>query len=603
MEIFEIPRQSMELLMTTTIATVNAANAYRNIITNFSDPLEFVREAISNAIDAAATKMSILIDQVTGPTGQPEIRITITDDGHGMDESRLARFFNLGDSEKSSLKDVGVEDAEPLIGEKGFGTKIYLNSRKVEVWTTAKRTGVSLHAISQGHLERIHDSSIGQPPQYDVTVEKTGDPGTRIQIFGYNHNDGSKLGHDQLRDYILWFTKFGSIEPQLWSSNPRYASAKARLADLELQLRGLGFDGSRHGGDPTAKAELLNFGHPFPEQCFDGKNLREKGKAKKASPTDFYCRRFVREGSLKKFPASRWQSAFSIEGNRVKYANPMVRRQGYKAPVGAYKVAERYGIWVCKDFIPAERVNVLLPGRGTEFLKFHAFFNCQAIRLSADRTSIGPTPPEIRAALDEQILELVREIFEDEGVTGLLEALDEEEFGERTAEQEKKDYARRIKQAKAASTAIYKSVELREPHRELGVVAMLAQLLSAAPEIFPFRVLDWNNASGFDLLARDVSELSFDDAAKFYVECKQLLTATFNHSLINVRYIVCWDTDLENEGIVMAIGGDTRKMVIKSRSSEKPYTQFFLSREDALNNIEVFVLKRLISERLGISFK
>ena len=109
--------------------------------------------------------------------------------------------------------------------------------------------------------------------------------------------------------------------------------------------------------------------------------------------------------------------------------------------------------------------------------------------------------------------------------------------------------------------------------------------------------------SGFDLLARDVSDLSFDDAAKFYVECKQLLTALFNHSLNNVRYIVCWDTDLENEGTVTAIGGDNRTMTIKSKTTEKSYTQFFLSRDDAPNNIEVFVLKRFVSEMLGISFK
>ncbi len=130
---------------------------------------------------------------------------------------------------------------------------------------------------------------------------------------------------------------------------------------------------------------------------------------------------------------------------------------------------------------------------------------------------------------------------------------------------------------------------------------MLAQLLSTDPDLFPFRVLDWNNAAGFDLLARDISDFSFDDAAKFYVECKLLLTGSFNHSLNNVRYIVCWDTDLENEGIVSAIGGDTRRMVIKSRSPEKPYTQFFLSREDAPNNIEVFVLRRLLNDRLNIS--
>ena len=130
----------------------------------------------------------------------------------------------------------------------------------------------------------------------------------------------------------------------------------------------------------------------------------------------------------------------------------------------------------------------------------------------------------MRVAIEEQVLEIAREIFEDEGVAVLLESLDEAEFGERTAEQEKKDYTRRVKQAKAASSVTYKNVELREPQRELGVVAMLAQLLSTLPELFPFHVLDWNNAAGFDLLARDVTDLSFDDAAKFYVECKQLLT-------------------------------------------------------------------------------
>jgi hypothetical protein len=123
--------------------------------------------------------------------------------------------------------------------------------------------------------------------------------------------------------------------------------------------------------------------------------------------------------------------------------------------------------------------------------------------------------------------------------------------------------------------------------------------LAVDPDLFPFRVLDWNNSAGFDLLARDVTELSFDDASKFYVECKQRLTESFNHSLNNVRYIVCWDTDLENDSTVTAIGGDTRKMVIMPKLVDKPYTQFFLSRSDAPNNIEVFVLRRLICERLN----
>jgi hypothetical protein len=30
-------------------------------------------------------------------------------------------------------------------------------------------------------------------------------------------------------------------------------------------------------------------------------------------------------------------------------------------------IRNKNGIWICKDFIPAERVNVLLPGKGTNF--------------------------------------------------------------------------------------------------------------------------------------------------------------------------------------------------------------------------------------------
>jgi Histidine kinase-, DNA gyrase B-, and HSP90-like ATPase len=100
---------------TTTTATVNAANAYRQIITNFSNPLEFVREAISNSIDASATNLTVIVEQGPGPTGQPEIRIILKDDGKGMDARTLERFFNLGDSEKSESK-TDSEDQEHPIG-------------------------------------------------------------------------------------------------------------------------------------------------------------------------------------------------------------------------------------------------------------------------------------------------------------------------------------------------------------------------------------------------------------------------------------------------------------------------------------------------------
>ena len=61
-----------------------------------------------------------------------------------------------------------------------------------------------------------------------------------------------------------------------------------------------------------------------------------------------------------------------------------------------------------------------------------------------------------------------------------------------------------------------------------------------------------------------------------------------------MKYIVCWDSDLENDASVVALGGDTRRMVIKPKGIDRRSTQFFLSREDAHNNVEVFVVRRLL---------
>ena len=43
-----------------------------------------------------------------------------------------------------------------------------------------------------------------------------------------------------------------------------------------------------------------------------------------------------------------------------------------------------------------------------------------------------------------------------------------------------------------------------------------------------------------------------------------------------------------------------RRMVIKVKTSDKPYTQYYLVRDDAPNNIEVYVLKKYLHDRLGI---
>lgn len=109
-------------------------------------------------------------------------------------------------------------------------------------------------------------------------------------------------------------------------------------------------------------------------------------------------------------PKIKYQAVFYIEGTKVKYGyNPMIRRSGHTAPEGSYTVQDRYGIWICKDFMPIQRKNEWITSKRSEYTKFHAFINCQGLRLTANRGSIENTPSETLHDLKD----VVKEIYDD----------------------------------------------------------------------------------------------------------------------------------------------------------------------------------------------
>ena len=97
------------------------------ILNDFGNPLEIIREAISNAVDAGATEMDIAIT-VEEIQGNPRLVIRFIDNGKGMSSSVLSKdFWGLGHSTSRGDKS--------KIGEKGHGTKIFLRSERVTVKT------------------------------------------------------------------------------------------------------------------------------------------------------------------------------------------------------------------------------------------------------------------------------------------------------------------------------------------------------------------------------------------------------------------------------------------------------------------------------------
>src|SRR6266481_2240123 len=106
--------------------TVDQTQEFIEIANDFANPLDLVREAVSNSFDArrAGTPLRIGLTFATkADAGETIFAITIADNGSGMGRNELQSFFDLGNSTRRG--DSGT------IGEKGHGTKVYFNCRKL----------------------------------------------------------------------------------------------------------------------------------------------------------------------------------------------------------------------------------------------------------------------------------------------------------------------------------------------------------------------------------------------------------------------------------------------------------------------------------------
>ena len=404
--------------------------------------------------------------------------------------------------------------------------------------------------------------------------------GTTVTIYGYNQSRRDQFTHDNIRDYIKWFTRAGSIQ-WIFSSTPE--------EPVQVYLKGL------DRNDP----ETLDARHDFGKRSPSVSDLFDEYSVK---APDHYCSRVIREGNLKRHPEIAYQAVFSIEGSQVKYDyNTMLRRQGYQAPRGAYKVQDRYGLWLCKDFIPIQRKNEWLPTLKTEWTRLHAFINCQEFQLTANRGSVENTPSEILDDLREEVIEIYNDIIASDDWDN-LQWLESEASAYRTVEKEERDFERRRQRLNQANIVQYEKFTLIEPQRESGVFALFLQLSILNPDLFPFQVLDYDTHEGIDVIVKGDHTTPIVNAKLFYVEFKHQLEPEFNHSFDNLHSVVCWDTQVKHDEIVECLGGTQRTMKIVSPESSNDYTRFFLEDPRKSHRIEVFVLKHYLPEKLQIQF-
>ena len=413
---------------------VDANAEFFEIAHDFGDALELVREAISNSSDAEASTIAIEfhVEQIDG---DDVLVIRIADDGKGMSREVLQRdFWGLGYS--TSRGNAGK------IGEKGHGTKIYLRSEKIVVKT--QTTDGALESICENPSKSLYRRETHKPRMRSIPNFREGS-GTEITIYGYNKSAraGTQFYRENIIDFIKWFSKFGSVEKEF---------GKDKFSGAIVRVKGL----DRDQGAP------ITFGHVFPPESPSVEKLFEKYNTDAA---EMYVKRYQRSGNLEAKPEVSYDAIIYVEGDLVKRNyNPMIRDRS-RSDTGRYKVADRYGIYLCKDYVPIERKNDWISGFGwgsNSFVLLHGFVNCQALRLTANRDSIANTDPLLLDELRKVVKKLVDEIDTDLR-KGDFYTLVQWKHETKTKEQEKTEYNRRVRVITHRKTALLDGHLLVEP--------------------------------------------------------------------------------------------------------------------------------------------
>jgi hypothetical protein len=252
--------------------------------------------------------------------------------------------------------------------------------------------------------------------------------------------------------------------------------------------------------------------------------------------------------------------------------------------------------------MPVQRKNEWITTKGSEFTKLHAFFNCQALKLTANRGSVENTPAEILQDVELVVRTTYERITEgDEWLQ--LNYLEEEAEGYNTIEKEKKNFSFRVDKANKSNIATYKNTVLVEPKRESGVQSLVVQLMIIEPELFPFAVVDYDTHEGIDVIVKANDAVAVQASRLYYVEFKYLISTVFNHSFENLHSIVCWDTELKHGDIVKDINREERKLSVVAPQDTDDYTRYFLDNPRKAHRIEVFVLKDYLPQKLKLEFR
>lgn len=355
-------------MSTTRTPQVNEVNEFLEIASDFEDPLEVLRESLSNSYDAGATEVEITIrDRALGS------EIIIEDNGEGMNYEDLESFFDLGNSTKRGQQNNSI-------GYKGHGTKIFYKSEGVLVNTT--KEGTNLRAQMEHPWEKLNNRTM---PEYEVSERavKEGNSGTHIRITGFKSGHGfspASLTYNKIEHYLKWKTLAGSTA-HFFTDDFHEMEITVTLGD-EI--------------DDTRDQLVMDNKLEFPtEQLEPGEGRFSESRMCKHYPP--------RELTVE--TEDGVETTVEIVG--------MVGGKDARNELPTYgKHSAQFGVWLAKDHIKVERINQAI-SHDNEFLHFFFIANCQDLELSANREKIRNKSSPVYQAIEEEISHYLSKIASD----------------------------------------------------------------------------------------------------------------------------------------------------------------------------------------------
>ena len=607
--------------------TINTNAEYElyQIITDFGDPLEIFREAFQNAFDEGATKIFCRIYQEKKLTGD-EIIFDIWNNGQGLPRNNVKNFFDLANSTK-------IKNNIPIsgkIGYKGHGSKIFFNSKKVII--ASKLSNDSWSVELEEPLKQLEEKGYIQYSEFidnkdsEIHVPIDWEQGFYLKIMGHllfnTEHTKFKLNHKNVRDYSKWFTVFGTIAT--------FYDEFLKEKNIKLYLQGLDFntfkneyknyENSDINSMPTFETveniefEVIKLGHYFPPDRDNRKKMEEHRKSINSYKpfSEFYskqvfCQRVTCENNINFF------LIVNIEGYETKREyDILLTQRGKPRTAISHTDIQRYGIWACKGGIPVEKVDYWIEGGKGQYSFLHAFIDCDDFKLTANRGRITNTEIDKLDIIKKKL----NEIFKSKRVSDALnerKEIEDEDNNITTIEVDKKRLEQRFKESKKSREIIlsdnirlFEPKKLKNGHSESETMVLLIRILSLYPELFPFKILDYDTTKGIDF----VVEENFNPK---YIELKGTLNKKVNHPFKLISKFIAYDINLPNDDVIGDIENNRAQLkIIKNDIFKSPnekfnnikYTGYKLEPETAsINSIEIINLKSILSEILKARFE